>query len=171
MLFCSYYDFCTSLPSGRVHKAHQRWGLSLGQVRNPDRPHGRRNLEAFANLRRTVQYILSRVSSESVLSLRIDLRSSIVALHWAMKWIEVSSSSWQRGHTASFQWPIILRCRLRSAWLVSNPTRILKSFVSRQNEPDLCPVNSRIVYSFYTSLAIQIYAFFTYIPIVNMFKC
>ena len=48
-----------------------------------------------------------------------------------MKWIEVSSSSWQSGHTASFQRPIILRCRLRSAWPVSNLTRILKSFFSR----------------------------------------
>ena len=48
-----------------------------------------------------------------------------------MKWIEVSSSSWQRGHTALFRRPIILRCRLRSAWPVSNPTRILKSFFSR----------------------------------------
>jgi len=52
------------------------------------------------------------------------------ALHWATKWIEVSSSSWQRRHTASFRRPMILRCRLRSAWSVSNPTRFLKSFFS-----------------------------------------
>jgi len=51
-------------------------------MRNPDGPHGQRNLlEAFANLRRTVQWIPLRVSSESVLSPRIDLRSSIVVLH------------------------------------------------------------------------------------------
>jgi len=56
-----------TLPSGQVHKAHQRWGLNLGPMRNPDRPRGWRNLlEAFANLRRTVQWIPLRVSSESV---------------------------------------------------------------------------------------------------------
>jgi len=33
-------------------KAHQHWGLNMGPMRNPDRPHGRRNLlEAFANLK------------------------------------------------------------------------------------------------------------------------
>jgi len=36
-----------------------------------------------------------------------------------------------REHTASFRRPIILRCRLRSARPVSNPTTILKSFFSR----------------------------------------
>jgi len=33
-----------TLSSGRVHKAHQRWGLNLGPMRNPDRPHSQRNL-------------------------------------------------------------------------------------------------------------------------------
>ena len=42
---------------------------------NPDRPHGRRNLlEAFANLRRTVQWIPLRVSNESVLHRLLNLK-------------------------------------------------------------------------------------------------
>jgi len=45
------------------------WDHSLGPMRNPDRCHGRRNLlEAFANLRRAVQWIPLRVSSECVIT-------------------------------------------------------------------------------------------------------
>jgi len=76
-----------------MHKAHQRWGLNFGPMRNPDRPHGREKLlKAFANLRRTVQWIPLRVSSESMWSPRIDLRSSVVALHRAMKHILMSTT-------------------------------------------------------------------------------
>jgi len=49
------YDF--TLPSGQVHKAHKRWGLNLGPMHNPDRPHGQRNLEAFVDLRRNMSVI------------------------------------------------------------------------------------------------------------------
>jgi len=55
----------TYLTFGACAKAHQCWGLSLCPMRNPDRPHGLINLlEAFANVRRTVQWTPLRVSSE-----------------------------------------------------------------------------------------------------------
>ena len=68
-----------------------------------------RTSEALANLRRRCQWISLSVSNGRVKSPSISFRRSIKALHWAIRWTVVSSSSWQRGQPESCHIPIIQR--------------------------------------------------------------
>jgi len=63
----------------------------------------------LANLRRRCQWISLSVSNGRVKSPSISFRRSIKALHWAIRWTVVSSSSWQRGQPESCHIPIIQR--------------------------------------------------------------